>query len=781
MRSTITHFGERIPGAAQSPLSVFGVRQRHRGSFCDAVLVSAPGDEAVELRVHGVSGASAETIVDHPIVVRVAGDRHAGFYRVREGLGRAGGATAGVVVEAYRWGALTAGVAVRTASMLLLLPFMLGNLAVWLRPTLADRFGLLGGLCRLLAGSLTVAFTLALVGVSMNLPGWQCVPYVECRQGRPYLSWLAALPMGPRLAVLALVPLLALRVFWAVGARSARAFEGFEAAPPHERVLESTGSLAAPGIWHDERMTSWLRQIHVGLGAGTVYVSLVVAVSHDRWNGVAVALLGLTGGLVLFCAALLLVTVSVRWAGPLRRLLWILVAVATVSSLGYAVSRREVPVVAGQMPGYEGAAAGLVTAQGLLLVLIAAVTLARQHTRPAGSRALLRGLGTPLVAAMSVTVTSAYTTTLVFRTADHLDRGRIPDPIRPSPPALGPLEPPVAYWWAALAGLAALLVVTAAIALTLPAARRRRRAYAQRVVERDYPDAPASAAPRLAAVRDTVARSFVTEELGPTLVAFFVVSSLGLATVALDLVGIGPTQLAARLNRRHDVLAVLTAYVTDIGIWIISLIVVGLLILAYRAYRSPETRRLVGVLWDLGTFWPRTVHPFAPPCYAARAVPELTRRVCALAAHGPVVISGHSHGSVLAAATVLHLPSETLPRIALLTHGSPLYRIYARLYPAYLGERVLCELGERIDWRWRNLWRDTDPIGAPIFDHPDLTPGVPREAATVDVRLRDPRGVTVEPTDTVPPAVERHWPYHTQPEYQDAVGLLVGRIRGRAP
>ncbi|RQW97270.1 hypothetical protein DLJ60_03085, partial [Micromonospora chalcea] len=79
MRSTITHFGERIPGAAQSPLSVFGVRQRHRGSFCDPVLVSAPGDEAVELRVHGVSGASAETIVDHPIVVRVAGDRHAGF------------------------------------------------------------------------------------------------------------------------------------------------------------------------------------------------------------------------------------------------------------------------------------------------------------------------------------------------------------------------------------------------------------------------------------------------------------------------------------------------------------------------------------------------------------------------------------------------------------------------------------------------------------------------------------------------------------------------------
>lgn len=735
-------------------------------------------DEPVELRVHGVSGASAETVVDHPVVVRVAGDRHAGFYRVRQGLGLAGGATAGVTVEAYRWGALTAGVAVRTASMLLLLPFMLSNLAVWMRPTLADRFGLLGGLCRLLAGSLTVSFTLALVGVTMNLPGWQCVPYVECREGRPIVSWLAVLPMGPRLAVLALVPLLALRVFWAVGARSARAFEGFDTAPSHERFLRSTGSLDTPGVWHDEQTTSWLRQIHVGLGAGTVAVSLVVAVAHGQWSGVAVGLLGFAAGVTVFCAVLLIVTPSARWSGSLRRILWPLVVAVTVSSLGYAASRREVPVPTGQMPGYEGAVAGLVAAQGLLLVLIAAVTLAQQRTRPAGTRMLLGGLGTPLVAAMSVTVASAYTTTLVFRTADRLDRGRIPDPIRPSPPALGPLEPPVAYWWAALAGLAALLVVTAAVAVALPTARYRRRRYAQHVVERDYPDAPASAAPQLNMVRKTIARSFITEELGPTLVAFFVVSSLGLATVALDLIGIGPTQLAARLGRRHDVFAVLTAYITDVGIWIISLLVIGLLILGYRAYRSPETRRVVGVLWDLGTFWPRTVHPFAPPCYAARAVPELTRRVSALAMRGPVVISGHSHGSVLAAATVLQLPPDVLPRVALLTHGSPLYRIYARLYPAYLGEQVLYDLGKRLGWRWRNLWRDTDPIGAPIFRHQGSAPRLPQPALSVDVRLRDPRSVTVEPADTVPPPVERHWPYHTQPQYQTAVRQLIESIRG---
>lgn len=34
--------------------------------------------------------------------------------------------------------------------------------------------------------------------------------------------------------------------------------------------------------------------------------------------------------------------------------------------------------------------------------------------------------------------------------------------------------------------------------------------------------------------------------------------------------------------------------------------------------------------------------------------------------------------------------------------------------------------------------------------------------------------MTIDPADTVPPPVERHWPYHTQPEYQAAVRDLSG-------
>ncbi|MBY8870294.1 hypothetical protein K7640_00365 [Micromonospora sp. PLK6-60] len=743
--------------------------------------------EVVELRVHGVSGTSAEALLDHPVVSRVAGDDHAGFYRPRPGFGvddRAGG----LRVEAYRWGGLTAGGAARTLSLLFLLPFMLINLAVWARPATGGSGGLIGPVCRLLAGTLTAAFVLSIVGVTIDIVGWQCAPYHPCVRGRPYLAWLANLPLGPRLAVLALLPLGALRLLWWLGERSSRVFEAFPASGGQARAGGEGGEdrLDRPGFWNDALVVQRLRGIHVAVGLGVLDASLLGAQSRIRSTPVAYVLFVAAWVLLAACVVLLCMPSRRRGAGPGRgpvdlrglRTLRVSGIALTVLTLAYTAVPLEPPPPREQLPGYEGAVAALVAGQAALLAVLVATTLHQRRRSPGPTSSWLSGLAAPVFAAAAVAAGYGFSAALVYRVADFLDRGEIPNPARPNAPGAPPLEPPVTYRWAALAGLVAVLFVAVTAIWRIVSTRRRRRRLAEKVVGRDFPDPPPEALPRLAAVRRAVARAAVAEQLNPALVVFLVLSLLGVTVVALDLIGIGPSKLSERLAGTDMRASTDLALVTDVGIYVIGLVALGILVLGLLSYRSEETRRTVAALWDLGTFWPRTVHPFAPPCYAERAVPELARRVTTLTGQGGVILSGHSHGSVLAAATLLQLPVEVLSRVALLTHGSPLHRLYARLCPAFLGSATLHELGDRLDWRWVNLWRDTDPIGAPIFSahRPGEPPRMSGPAGTVDRRLRDPLAVTVPADDTVPPPMNRHWPYHTDPGYDAAVRELAGRL-----
>ncbi|SFC50168.1 hypothetical protein SAMN05216284_10529 [Micromonospora sediminimaris] len=742
--------------------------------------------EVVELRVHGVSGAAAETLLDHPVVTRVAGDDNAGFYRPRPGFGVSDRPQA-LRVEAYRWGALTAGGAVRTASLLFLLPFMLVNLAVWTRPATGGAGGVIGPLCRLLAATLTAAFTLSMVGVTIDIIGWQCIPYQPCLRGRSYLSWLGDLPLGPRLALLALIPIGALRLLWWLGERSARVFEAFPAARGQDRTVGGEDRVDSPGFWNDELVVRRLRAIHVAVGLGVLDVSLLGALIYVHPTAVGYLLFGAAWLLLVACAVLLLRParvapdgagrgpVDLRGVRPLR----IGAITLTVLALAYSAVPLEPEPPRGQLPGHADAVAALVAIQAALLGALVAVTLLQRRHSSTARTSWLGGLASPVFAAMAVAASYGFAAALVYRVADLLDRGEIPNPARQNPPGAPPLEPPVSYRWAALAGLITVLVVAATVLWRIAVTRRQRRRMAEEIIQRDFPDPPPEARSRREDVREIIARAAIAEHLGPVLTVFLVLSVVGVTVVALDLIGVGPSQLSRRLAGTDGEAATDLALATDVGMYVIGLVALGIVVLGVFSYRSEETRRTVAAIWDLGTFWPRTVHPFAPPCYAERAVPELAKRVAALADHGGVILSGHSHGSVLAAATLLQLPSRVLPRVALLTHGSPLHRVYARLCPAFFGDPILVELGDRVGWRWVNLWRDTDSVGGPIFSahRPGQRPHVAGPAGTVDRRLRDPRGITVPPDDTVPPPINRHWPYHTDEAYEAAVRDLAGRLR----
>ncbi|SCG53678.1 hypothetical protein [Micromonospora inositola] len=116
-----------------------------------------------EIRVHGVADRGPEAMLDRPIVSRVAGDRDAGFYQVRPGFGDPHGA-GGATLEAYSWSRLAGGTATRTFSLVLLLPFMLANIAIWMLPP-GRRTGLVGkALCRLLAATLTAMYVPPKIG-----------------------------------------------------------------------------------------------------------------------------------------------------------------------------------------------------------------------------------------------------------------------------------------------------------------------------------------------------------------------------------------------------------------------------------------------------------------------------------------------------------------------------------------------------------------------------------------------------------------------------------------
>ncbi|MFE6775025.1 hypothetical protein [Streptomyces sp. NPDC057702] len=782
--------------------------------------VPAPDALALELLVHGVGGATPTRMLDgDPRTRRVGGDETAGLYRRTEDVdaeARPADYRDRPVPEAYCWSGLTSGDGSR-ALWLLLLPFMVINLAHWSRPAADRREGtvrLYGLLVRLIALTLTVLFVAAVCEVALDLTAWQCAGSAACADGR---SWLAfATPSGGgwwsqpgrRIALASVAPLAVIALLWLL---STRTWSAYESAPPVEHPLNEDDpsvahrpALHLPGFWYGRRLVARLRAVHTAAGFLTVAAALTVAATRydhtvgdsafltvSGWTLLALIQVNMLGVLYVVCRrgrsestldhALDRVTVGVVPGASLALL---------VLSIVHAGWSRPGWTSGGRLPGHQVFGVLVLTQIALIgaLAVVAAVlyrSAARAgHTGgldprdghapvPASRvRTPLAGLAGPAVAVLACAIAGVLTGGVAQRFADWLDGGATPG--MGGGPIAGP--PVVLSWHAAV--IPPLLVILVLMLAVFSWRVGRVRGRLVRTVPDGYPDERPDTV-RTRRIAGTIARAGVTDSvpwiIGP--VALLTLFLGCLAVFGAWTTGEVPGKAADGAPALVDGAA---RWAQATGSWLVGVAFAVLLASGRRAYRDQGARRTVGILWDVGTFWPRAAHPFAPPCYAERAVPDLTWRMQSWTARtgGRLVISGHSQGSVLAAAAVWQLDWRTRGRVALLTYGSPLERLYGRWFPAYFGPAQLTALHREVHC-WRNLWRYTDPIGGPIeppalteAPHADGRPPIDRGA------LRDPLvyGRTAE--HPLPAPILGHSDYQADPAFARERAGLLARLGG---
>ncbi len=208
-----------------------------------------------------------------------------------------------------------------------------------------------------------------------------------------------------------------------------------------------------------------------------------------------------------------------------------------------------------------------------------------------------------------------------------------------------------------------------------------------------------------------------------------------------------------------------------------GLVLPVLMAFLYAAWNDPTKRRAIGVLWDVGTFWPRSYHPLSPPCYAERAVPELQRRMWWLHDNGGrVVLVAHSQGAMLATAALVQSgcrPEGDHP--SLVTFGSPVVKLYGWGFPAYVtpgaADRPWPPRQAGVD-DWCNHFYPTDPIGGTCGRGP--VPGRRPAGWTGTCSIRRSAGTC---TGSLAPTPQGHCGYWADPR----VWAVVDRLAATAP
>jgi hypothetical protein len=675
--------------------------------------------------------------------------------------------------------------------------------------------GVAAALLRLLAFSATLQFTSVLVAILVSSAALQA-PNARLWS---WLAWYAGWPADGRVALALGAVALVLALMWLISVKTAHRYEArtSQARPD----VNQQWPLTQTRFWRGAELVQRQRGLH--LGGALAFTALIVSRPGPHMGGGRLALLVLSAlvlGLVTVSLCLPLadrhnVTMADRTArvggapgeatrGTLwSRLMLVFGAGVFAGAFFTAGWPAEDRLSHRTVPGFTNVCAFLLVAQVVLLILVALTGWKLARSAPAqdpDTRPFAGGHLTALFALLAVLLGGVFGA-LATLFATRVLGTPVPSGVAFHPPPANALQVPwpIYAFAAAPIGLVAGLLIggawvgytwlkhAAAFAAPTDGGSDVARFYGRRFGDAD--------AEGFHGTRTRIGRAWATGLLVDQAAVLVLWAVLGMV------IATGWAEIYAAVTSGHAVLdQQLHGFAAVESL--LGLFLAGLLVALLRAdYSNPAQRKTIGAIWDVGTFWPRATHPFAPPCYAERAVPELVDRVRILtgtvaedptdpawqqiAAHlrdadsaespdlsvppGPVLLTGYSQGSVIAPAVVAQLPDDgTLQQTALLTLACPVRRLYGRAFPAYFGleqRQTLARLLQggqgRAALRWKNLVRRTDYIGSWIFANP--APGAPDPVQIqpeVDQPCWDPVSVSAD-VDPTPPQIHYHsgfWP-----------------------
>ncbi|MFZ3562350.1 hypothetical protein [Streptomyces sp. BH055] len=780
-----------------------------------------------ELIVPGVGALDRAEVLVPDRVGRVSGDRQAGVYRARVG---GCGQREGVRREVYDWAALTSGGAMRSL-WLFLLPFLLVNVAGWMRPhrpTQRSLSLLYGFGVRLLGLSMTVLLVGGLAQVTMDQLVWQCRSSKElCSSGNDVVAAVRDMSVPTGLLAAMTVPLVGLFLAaWAAGDERreyGNVWQDPERIPPRRAepppwwrrlFLPAANGQAAPleefSYWQRNTRAHGLMSRHLCAGVLTLAVLTAMPPASQGGNqAVAVVLFVVIGVLGVW---------TLVGTGPWR-LRWMQTAMVTccllvlLGAVLYCLMPGPRWVTTGRLPGLSPASGALLGAQfgGVALTVVAALPrLGRDRRR---SHALY-GVSGPVTALMGCLLGWICASALALWARGWLHSGNAPKDEELLLPQAA-LKVVAASTTVLLIGLG-LLALAAPVAATLrwylrpvplldqwpelpDTTGRFRRQWIQR--RRHRQEGRRAGDPvreqRRANLREELDRGRridfavgLTDHGAKGADLLFGVAAVALVLVLAALYLVQEMETAVAVEFRARVTSVVQFLVSLAGVFLVAMIAVLLFTARSIAIRR-DARENAGLAWAFGAFWPRAAHPFAPAAWTVRAVPELVHRIDHLLSRDPrdrLLLQANSLGSVLGVFALWQCPPEQRRRVALLTTGCPLTLFFTGHYPAYAVHERLAPLAASLA-AWTNVRRDTDPMAADIDVEgvhdvvwPDATDPYappPRTPGAVSAQQRG-RG----PAQPVFRQVEGHATHRTDPRIdleRDALLEKLAAVENRHP